>query len=181
MRERPIIFSGESVRAILAGIKVQTRRVVKPQPPHRKWEVPRWIEYCPHGSPGDRLWVREKWAPTTDQWIIYAADSEMRSIASGEVRGHVYQGPWRSPIHMPRRFARIWLEITDVRVERVQEITEEDAQAEGIECATMDFNSGDRVAGHRRRFQLTWDSLNAQKGFSWNTNCWVWVLTFRRV
>jgi hypothetical protein len=196
MRERPILFSAEMVRAILEGRKTMTRRVMRPQPvgvPNQHSETDEWLDiwytndaqrdpsiersealHNPYGVPGDRLWVREAFRLTDEQppWVIYAADSTMRA-PDGSCRGHVYQGPWRPSIHMPRWASRLTLEITDVRVQRVREISEEDAIAEGCE-AELDWTA-------RMRFAELWNHINAKRGYGWDVNPWVWCLTFRRL
>lgn len=150
MKERPILFSGPMVRAILAGTKTQTRRVVKERhidaaPPVHFFQYLR--ENCPYGQPGDRLWVREAWqGPLLESeeqedefrqspdiykkpgFCAYRATDTLDAIdADGRELG------WRPSIHMPRWASRILLEITAVRVERLHDITEADAQAEGVE------------------------------------------------
>jgi len=159
MKERPIIFSAPMVRAILDGRKTQTRRVVtfnashRVQLAHKNWHIedPDAILACPYGVPGDRLWVRETWRGGD---IIcygphYHADEEWHKNAG-----------WKSPMCMPRWASRITLEITDVRVQRLQDISEEDAQAE----SAKEF----------------WDSIDG-KSHPWSSNPWVWVVTFKRV
>jgi hypothetical protein len=207
MRERPILFSGPMVKALLAGTKTQTRRVVKPQPPAdtdylivnedpggegslciSKWEggefgpgVDPWRR-CPYGQPGDRLWVRESFhinsarcwaAPKTlnpsdpERAAYYAADWE-RSAP-----------PWKPSIHMPRWASRLLLEVVEVRAERLQSITEEDAQSEGIQPAT--HLGPCRVMVHARKgFRHLWDEINGKRA-PWESNPWVWALTFKRV
>lgn len=183
MKERPIIFSTEMVRAILDGRKTQTRRVIKPQPyyegsPPWNWKCKQMIWSrcyeatlkkemyiaCPYGQVGDRLWVREAFFPiphTKEVW--YKAD---------DVSGNV---TWKPSIHMPRRASRILLEITKIRVERLQEITEEDARAE---CAPP---TPDALPSCLYDFRVLWNSLNAKRGYGWETNPWVWCLKFRRI
>lgn len=157
MKETGMIFTGESVRAIQEGRKTQTRRLYRPrvpapyeiidefdeglQWPYRMDEAGDYHRVDTYGVPGDRIWVREKFqfAHESDSamyddepaWAMYAADSEMIR-RDGVVKGHLFQGPWKSPIHMPRWASRITLEITDVRVQRLQEISEADAWAEGV-------------------------------------------------
>lgn len=207
-RERPILFSGEMVRAILEGRKTQTRRVVRPQPipdPNaRDWFPWSWYgggrkavaackdaesfaywlrEWCPYGQPGDRLWVRETFAlvePRDDgaleyrgAQIVTAPEEEQYEAwyrADGElgVLARIDGIRWIPSIHMPRWASRITLEITDVRVERVQDITDADCYAEGLPA-------------ERHWFRVGWDRLNARRGYGWETNPWIWVLTFRRV
>lgn len=212
MKERPILFSGAMVRAILEGRKTQTRRVVKPTQSTPKvaplrmepwiidgeWQeddngLPCWAGFhpdypgeakwftCPYGQPGDRLWVRETWSKETidsTERIVYRAD-----IANG----HNFIG-WRPSIHMPRAYSRITLEITDVRAERVQEISEADAKAEGalqeFRTVVMRPDGGPDYhlpLSYRAGFANLWDSINAKRGYGWDSNPWVWVIGFRRV
>jgi len=187
MKELPILFSGPMVQAILDGRKTMTRRVVKPQPAGDEFNgfnafgeaifYPRsddsddaGLRRCPHGQPGDRLWVRETWQHNPYGGIVYRAGS---GILNCDGRG------WRSPICMPRWASRITLEITAVRVERVQDISEEDAMSEGA----MFCNHGVEHDGmhYRCGFCALWNSLNAKRGYGWDTNPWVWVLAFKRL
>jgi len=145
VKERPILFSAPMVRALLVGTKTQTRRIVKPQPTSSsltKREHPTGVTYwtssdfsevweCPYGRPGDRLWVKETFQnglPLPDGSNIphYRADRDQAQLDA-------YSGTWRPSIFMPRWASRITLEIVRVRVERLQEISAEDAIAEGIE------------------------------------------------
>ena len=189
MRERPIIFSDEMVRAILAGNKTQTRRVVKPQPvlgkPWKNWftvdpvnvDIPR--QYCPYGLKGDRLWVREKFSISGNGYF-YSDESD------GTVKV-----AWSSPIHMPRKASRIMLEITNVRVERLQEISETDAKAEGVIVTEGHINCErlfselrpdlEKISAAQQAFSDGWDKLNAKRGFSWDSNPWVWVIEFKKL
>jgi hypothetical protein len=205
-KERPILFSGPMVRAILDGRKTQTRRVVKPQP-----DFPllcrildgTWGEcfsgedwFCPYGQPGDFMWVREKWnviecfedgeggypfssIPKTrpaHSCCLYAAD-------------RIDDGPWRPSIHMPRWASRILLRIKSVRVERLQEITEEGAIAEGVErdSDTGLWKNHDSktslgwiaVDDPLMSFRTLWYSVNGIE--SWDANPYVWVVEFERV
>jgi hypothetical protein len=196
--ERPIIFSAQMVRALLAGTKTMTRRVVKPQPPDA-WAVPpvtvfdgRWTSNgcvselrCPYGQRGDRLWVRETWCdPCGDQQPVYRANLADSKIADAAqinriARGIVAARPWRSSRYMPRWASRITLEITDVRVERLQHISEVDAWAEGV------LPPGHSVTRYEGEgidlYRCLWDSLHAVIGETWGHNPWVWCLTFRRI
>lgn len=190
MRERPIIFSGEMVRAILEGRKTQTRRVVKPQPPLDEWGVSKpWQtdafevngrDYrCPYGLPGDRLWVRETFSPDyfdAQSRHAYRADW---TLESGEF---VPEPKWTPSIHMPRWASRITLEVTDVRVERVQDISNSDIYAEGILPPDPDEPGPyDPDEGARSAFKDLWWSINAKRGYGWEKNPWVWVVEFKRV
>lgn len=241
MKERPILFSGPMVRAILEGRKTQTRRVMKPQPernPHSggwRWHPPtskyderydmwlpssQWldgldptqcgaaaiVEFGPFGVRGDRLWVRETWgitaaktvAPFTQGQVLegeydilrrdlpltfwYRADDPNYDVMS-----------WRPSIHMPRVACRITLEITDVRVQRLQDISEADAAAEGVgrielsPAPLLGEHMGIKMYGHPatsthvHAFRVLWDEINGNRGFGWDANPWVWAITFKRV
>lgn len=174
MKERPIIFNGEMVRAILDGRKTQTRRVIKPQP-DGPWAAP-GRTMCPYGQPGDRLWVRETWAhvPRTAYGSLGMQDPSDEDMAA-IYRATFDRSPpgtgWKPSIYMPKWAARIWLEIINVRVERVQEITNEGALAEGVE---------EHQIPHTWMFRELWDSINAKRGYSWDSNPSIWVVEFRR-
>lgn len=159
MKERPILFNGDMVRAVLAGQKTQTRR-----PKFR----------CPYGQPGDRLWVRETFAYAQDGTVVYRA-SMVGSPWDAITRRAI---TWHPSIHMPRAICRIILGITDVRVERVQDIHEEDAIAEGIDPRKLSYLSGERAV---TKFSVLWNSLYAADGLGWDVNPWAWVVTFKRV
>lgn len=204
VRERPIIFRDAMVCAILAGRKTQTRRVVKPQPVAwsgqddlaalpfiEHGEVVRFrdgtdevVEVpCPYGQLGDRLWVRETWSLACDldgvpkdiEHVYYRADPDSDRIEGvGERRDGSQRSPWRPSIHMRREWSRLSLTITDVRVQRVQDITEQDAAAEGVE--PMVVLPGD-VLSHVASFGMLWDSINHARA-PWDANPWVWALTF---
>jgi len=179
MVELPILFSGEMVRAILDGRKTQTRRVVKlPVSEIGKmvkyrgdWVLP--CEWSPYGKSGDRLWVRETWWQWggTEKRISYRADT-LPSFAPN--------GGFRPSIFMPRWASRITLEVVDVRVERLQDISEDDAKAEGV-MASGGWNADDTeyCVGYRTAFSRLWDSINAKRGYSWATNPWVWAVEFK--
>jgi hypothetical protein len=189
-KERPILMSGPMVRAILEGRKTVTRRVMKPQPTERpmrhrfaidmpyQWDIGdnRSI-YCPYGQPGDRLWVRETWhtwGPPERQFLAYRAT---QPDADDFV--------WRPSIHMPRWASRLTLEIVGVRVERVQDITEEGAIAEGVErdygvWRDYQLKTLNGVPTARDSFRSLWDSINGA-AYSWDANPWCWVVSFRRV
>lgn len=194
-RERPVIFSGESVRALLAGTKTQTRRLVKGAS-GAFWDhagytpsvdgngVVRWAwsrmasapvgaptPRCPFGAPGGRLWVREAWAiggGRTTQYAVYRAS----------IVGDGARLKWRSPIHMPRWASRFTLEIVAVRVERLNEISDEDCFAEGLQHAVNEGpTAGDGSV--RGEYRALWESIHGPG--SWDANPWVWVIEFRRV
>lgn len=214
IRERPILFSGEMVRALLAGKKTQTRRVVKPQPFEDNpglvvgeyyptviardgseepgdpvWGVWNYdgdyAARCPFGRPGDRLWIRESMHEDGSEWYYDADDSV---VELDEDSPHVDQMlSWAhhakrsncASIHMPRWASRLTLELTDVRVERAQEITNKDAEAEGFVGEPME-HIDDWPIPPRAQFVRLWDDLNRHRNhaFHWNANPWVWVLTF---
>lgn len=199
MKERPVLFSGPMVRAILEGRKTQTRRVMKPQPVGETPFFDRWARGdwdsrpFPYGRPGDHLWVRETWASVYDcpelpccedgsgkhRRTIYRATEphEIDNFACSFSCSHDEPGcaSWRPSIHMPRWASRLTLEVTGVRVERLQDISEEDARAEGLAL------EGLILPGHAAGcFSRLWDSINAKRA-SWASNPWVWVVSFRRV
>ena len=240
MKERPILFSGPMVRAILDGRKTQTRRVLKIQPP-TDFDIPifdgsgygffadipdenymdNWPDsdspiICPYGKPGDRLWVRETWATTTNvlgdsdwplrpcvaiEWdedepavpecaTIFRADGEWPWIDDCGVPAELENGKpqsfWKPSIFMPRWASRITLEITNVRVERLQEISGAECDSEGI-VPGNDPNWGRGLAGvHdeirviRAAFAEAWDKINGKK-HPWDSNPWVWVIEFQTV
>ena len=196
MTERPILFSAPMVRAILNGNKTQTRRVVKGmalrwlRPDHFTPEFTALPEngLCPYGQPGDRLWVRETFQRFTDDGeILYKADPAGFEAMNEYKRDECLEARWRPSIHMPRRFSRISLEITAVRVERLQEISEADARAEGamfhdggqIGHSGWRHDYSDVHADARSSFARIWNNINGPG--SWDKNPWVWVIEFRRV
>ena len=184
MKERPIVLSAPMVRAILAGTKTQARRVVRwpvlgPSDGRKRRvygpgdvaEISAAKGLCPHGSPGDMLWVRETWRidDYDDANTIYAAD---HPEAFAETRGIIR---WRPSIHMPRERARLSLRVTSVRVERLHAITDEDARAEGV--LTLEPRTGATTA--RERFADMWSEINGRA--SWDASPWVWVVSFECV
>lgn len=250
MGERPILFSGAMVRALLAGTKTQTRRVVKsvelargeargvrvapgtfcyldfdgvpglswrpfggsptvPYPPEKVATA------CPYGAPGDRLWVRETWRPSIihthgldscdcdDVLVKYAADGSDRVFSSAT--GYAVAEDWTMPdaakrgdvpsIHMPRWASRLTLEVTGVRVERLQDISEADARAEGAQVVPFYPDDGFPLSdgwthvgddgkcvlytSARDSFRALWESINGTD--SWASNPWVWCVEFKQV
>ncbi|MGA6517174.1 hypothetical protein ACPEF8_28085 [Klebsiella sp. K796] len=198
MKERGMIFNGEMVRALLDDRKTQTRRPIKwkqtrfteigEREDGSKWPWSEDAEHacdfwhpCPFGAVGDRIWVRETWAR-------YNIDQNSHDIAYRATTPEDWpeEGRWRPSIHMPRWASRILLEITNVRVERLNAISEEDARAEGIidggclncgepepcGCANPEPDATDA-------FAYLWQSIYGQE--SWNANPWVWVIEFERV
>ena len=197
MKERPIIFSAPMVRAILAGRKTQTRRAVANvdadgtvwKSRHRYRGVrpmtdapPDILEWCPYGQPGDRLWVREPFdfipsggpdEPQACEIVYWATGSNEPRTAPSEYNPMIYgREKVRPSIHMPRWASRITLEVVSVRVERLQDISDPDAMAEG--CSTRDMRHGDRLASVYARL---WESINGAG--SWDANPWVWVVQFQ--
>jgi len=216
MSEKPILFNGEMVRAILDERKTETRRVVKLEGfeqadlyETRDGDLVDPLTLCPYGKPGDRLWVREtwqlispdeNWRPAEECKVIYRATdnhpgyslhdyAEVEGLAVGyeeRMSDPVY--PWRPSIFMPRWASRITLEVTGVRVERVQEITEEDARAEGItdggclNCGEHEpCGCADPRPDARDAFIYLWNSINAKRGFPWSSDPFVWVVEFKRI
>jgi hypothetical protein len=256
VKEHPILFSAPMVRAILAGTKTQTRRIVKPQPvqpverplkhtarhagsyfdaycSERKTDEnprgmsDRWCWWtaddrpdplstirCRYGAPGDELWVRETWycdnttapnwnrgktiEPTADlvaEWresMYYRADAKSRDELAARARPECAcsefggKSPWRPSIHMPRWASRIALDVTGVRVERLHDITDADAKAEGAAWRIDTggdlngaFSHVDTPIGYRNHFRDLWKSINGAA--SWDANPWVWVIEFKRV
>lgn len=282
--ERPILFSGPMVRALLDGRKIMTRRVMKPQPipsdgPFFEYSDPAlrgvwtneprwdnrdlfWVEgdnehrwrRCPYGQPGDRLWVRETWtadvghklagytgawwhevpkslrtrrsaemlyyraddsryhAPSDEVWALQSADElgpEVRR-SEWEPSQEDWEGVrWQPSIFMPRWASRITLEITNVRVERLQDISPQDALAEGCgeigdhlpafpekyeewsEVERERWRAGEARATYIARcadadnaiaaFSQLWDSINAGRGYSFESNPWVWAISFQPI
>ena len=197
MKERPILFSGPMVRAILDGTKTQTRRVLK-----QKAVTAAGIRGilggtgpafgpCPYGEPGDRLWVRETWGLAwfdrdgdVNDWAAPIPHSRPGGVgvpfAADEGASHFDDRGfrWRPSIHMPRWASRIALEITDVRVERLQSISTTEAMAEGAEPRPV---AGGHLS-YTHGFRVLWDNINgARDGASWDSNPWVWAITFKRI
>ena len=248
MKERPIIFSTDNVRAILDGRKTQTRRIVKlpkwmlPYEPDldkayadggvfaagaylkvplTKGDMAQTVQrvFCPYGyphpkgylvqrgktkigagfvldiqertedEPSDRLWVKETYIleapnemPEDEKECTprYKADgldiSDWFNVGSGDIGGK-----WQPSLFMPRWASRILLEITEIRVERLQEISEADAEAEGLNPAEYDNPNAYADLPCTNQFGKFWDSLNAKRGYGWKTNPWVWVISFKVV
>jgi len=237
MSEHPIIFSGPMVRAILAGLMTQTRRVIKPQPPiwKRTWttwnteDVFLWTPRnplsslerahyvkCPYAPPGDTLWVREAWrvgAWNEDneiavdykadgyarrEWLVVEKDSLFERLwiqsmedaksagFSADEEGNYWEyteSPcrWRPSIHMPRWACRLSLKVENIRAERAQDISEEDAEAEGVDRESLQgYVATGTDQPHRLAFADLWNKINAKRGYGWDVNPWVWVIEFSR-
>ncbi len=216
VREKPILFSGPMVRAILAGQKTQTRRLLmvpwgkrsrcRPFEPWwveedgRLFHQDEWGDFedveerhvSPYGVAGDRLWVRETWRTSSNHEACDAAGM-----------GHRHMGPcyefaadlppskgWRPSIFMPRGVSRIALEVTQIRVQRLQSISEEDAEAEGVEAMDGLLDEpelyrrakemGGTATDARVWYAALWDMINGKKA-PWSVNPWVWAVSFRTV
>lgn len=172
MKERPILFSAPMVRAILEGRKTMTRRVIKPQ--RSEWALVEGCQEkilsCPYGQVGDRLWVKETFR--TDAYIDERVEYRATPTVEAQVESYDPMPKWKPSIFMPRKHSRITLEITGIRVERLKDITEEDAIREGI-------NNMGSVMRHVGFFQDLWESINGPD--SWEANPWVWVVEFKRI
>jgi len=209
MKERPILFSAPMVRAILDGRKTQTRRAFSERTINlmraaaKLGEVSHFIDegilakndigyvldICPHGKIGDQLWVRETHHHCADK--KYLIDEYQQGLISGEAIGLIYKadtpnlvicdGGWMPSIYMPRWASRILLEITDVRVERLNDISRTDAAAEGI-CYPDREKKPDWYRNDNwpeQNFAGLWQSINGDG--SWQQNPWVWVIEFKRI
>jgi hypothetical protein len=189
MSEKPILFCGEMVRAILAGTKVQTRRIITPQPTGSRYWSPfdeGWmLAFYPDNKDAEphilkptylpgchRLWVREAWRFSDDP--AHVASFHYR--ADGERAGR-----WHPSIFMPKSAARIWLEVTEVRAQRVAEISKEDAIAEGMPHEWVNGPGGSYLPDPRGEFGILWNKLNAKRGYDFDSNPWVWAYTFKRI
>lgn len=204
MKERGMIFNGEMVRAILDGRKTQTRRIMKNQPAGDYPETPalirnvgtgfQWhglygessIFNCPLGSIGERIWVRETFrvhSRATDvATLVYRASvrnswtEQTHRVPVAVCNKPATPEKWTPSIHMPRWASRILLEITDVRVERLRDLSEEDAKSEGIIPS-----AGGVLPGweYRINFRDLWMDIYGTD--NWEANPWVWVIEFKRV
>ena len=217
--ERPILFNGEMVRAVLDGRKTQTRRAVKLIPQDKRTilcsfsnekgaifndgrglSVSTFVPIrCPYGQPGDRLWVREAWKVYSDNLpprILYPSDGSIEAVDfTGDwdffCEQYAKSGPNRTrpSIHMWRWASRITLEITDVRVERVQDISARDVESEGVDVVSRlpvfppkreTLECLLKIVAHQE-IKKPWDSINAKCGYSWDSNPWVWAISFKVV
>lgn len=197
MKETPILFTPENYASTVEGRKLQTRRLtgledINLDPDCWKLAAAQKGRYhffhdeedagatirCPYGVAGDKLWVKEGLERHFNvlDYVRYRSDKQL-------VHGKFWE--WMkdtlSPIHMPKWACRLWLELTEVRVERLQEITEEDAKAEGCDDGMIAYQAtpGLRPASARVVYSRLWKSINGAG--SWESNPWVWVLTFQRI
>ena len=200
--EKPILFKDDMIRAILEGRKTQTRRIAKNvvfdsrfrskwKAVHKHTEVaidtpPAMLgDVCPYGQLSDRLWVREAHAFVPMPAYRCSTGIYQKINPSDDYEACVYREnfdrarsfPWRPSIHMPRWASRITLEITDVRVERLQNISAADAKAEGV--ARPDLNGWCDEGKWVSQFAWLWRSISGPD--SWDANPWVWVVEFKRV
>jgi hypothetical protein len=216
MKETPILFSSEMVRAILEGRKTQTRRVIdfelnelhssgNPVQLLGDWPLSNVGEFrdgylnyqvqtqaddyssgkvkCPYGQPGDRLWVKETWwANHSNDVFLYKADAPFPGPYS---KTEAFK--WRPSRYMPRWASRITLEIDEIRVERLQDITEADATNEGFKAGYSSFGDGkfEDVLEHewttKEEFRDLWNSIYSKRGYGWEANPLVWVIKFHRL
>ncbi len=215
MNEKPILFSGEMVRAILEGRKTQTRRVMKVQPdckgvlgttpagdliyhwPHNEKQ----IYYCKF--PYDhRLWVRENFSIEKIAWngesmccdrVVWKADRCAQYYLNGSTvsspfylpsKYEPFRAKWKPSIHMPRWASRLLLDVVRVRVERVQDITRDDAKAEGVSGVWVNPPANEQhyqrvmLNPYVANYSVLWDEINGERGFGWDVNPWVWVLEY---
>lgn len=188
-----MIFSGEFVKAILENRKTQTRRVIWQQPidilpmkANDKWITLQTVNpnhgrviKCRFGIPRDRIWVRETFCDlgggSMPGRVLYKATFDDLTAEMMRQSGHGMP-IWKPSIHMPRWASRITLEVVNVVVERVQDISEEGAIYEGMEP-----KEPNHVVSAKYRFAKFWDSINLKRGFGWDSNCWVWVIEFKRI
>jgi hypothetical protein len=214
MNEKPMIFSTDEVRAILGGTKTQKRIAMKPQPentnecfgddyfeigefmtkkgsiswhkdnaPPQKFIAEKFSRY----QPGDVLWVRETWNKVHGQWSYKADFDDDFEDSIIQAFGSQYKAIFNPSTKMPREAARLFLKVTDVRVERLNDIRHEDILAEGIK-STEKYSVEkvgrvtifDRV-NCKNQFEDLWDSRNAKRGFGWTSNPFVWVVEFERI
>lgn len=227
MAIKPILFNTEMVRAILDGRKACTRRLPRKQIEEKYLEYEEWVcavappgstwlsekefyeEYPPYQL-GDILYVRETWCGLpVNEAGHFRGHPIYYYRADGDLRPEGWRGAWQPSIHMPKEAARIWLKVTDVRVERLQEITEDGAEAEGmpdsldypVDKAYCPLCKGEGIIGtvdvhslghmdvdcpycdsYRKRFENLWNSINQKSldSYGWDANPWVWVIEFER-
>lgn len=186
VKEHGMIFNDEMVRAILGGNKTQTRRIVEEKFYGRAVAAELLAKHCPYGQPGDRIWVRETYrvhGKATDvATLVYRASvrnswTEQTHRVPVEVCNKPVSEKWTPSIHMPRWASRILLEITDVRVERLHDMSEADAKAEGATPATYKITPPEAV--YRVGFGDIWRSIYGQD--NWLSNPLVWVIEFKRI
>jgi hypothetical protein len=207
MKEHPILFSTEMVKAIIDGYKTMTRRAkgleLVNQRINESWRIGEtniagrtWWEAAidsshshridsPYGQVGDRLWVRETWNSAGGighgkqlftPVIRYKADGYSKSCEGGNSNSPIgIDNKWRPSIFMPRWASRITLKITNIRVERLQDISLGDLSREGVQLKQFGFDN------MYSKFEHLWNTINAKRGYSWESNPWVWVIEFKKI
>lgn len=203
MKDTPLLFTPENAQKSHDGTKTQTRRIIKPQPgklvsffhqlsasgskENGLWfpMISKWVQDqhtkvlpCPYGMVGDRLWVREAWGFQDDAHTIVQYKASKRQAATYEEWAAggdlwMHHAKWKPSIHMPKWACRTWLEITDVRVEQIRNISELDCEAE---LGVPPYSLGNVAY---QKFQNLWISINGQE--SWDRNDWCWVLSYKKV
>ena len=194
-KPKPILFNTEMVRVILDGRKTQTRRpidvdisnnfdcdpdgtvVAYMNPETGDMYDP--LEIAPYKQ-GDILYVRETFYPCKHVIIDGEQQYLYRATFEQPEKYPDFKPKWKPSIHMPKEAARIFLRVTNVRVERLQDITEEDARAEGVIAEAHDDFSH-TYPSHKHAFHKLWNSINLTRGYGWCSNPWVWVIEFERV
>lgn len=187
-KEKPILFSTEMVRAILGGRKTQTRRPVSTSD---------FLKFLTTGKPSQRydadvLWVRETWCDPTGEGypIVYKADMPQYWDADETSHGEAVEltekdFKWKPSIHMPREFSRMKLAVESVEIDRLQDISEDDAKAEGVQPYEQlnsdlpSFLCQELGVRYKPAFSFLWDSIYEEQGFGWDNNPWVWVIKFK--
>lgn len=191
LKETPMLMKTEMVQAILRGWKTQTRRIIKPQPLHNYGPSgepngiafkdiidgypEELIPYCPFGRVGDLIWLRETWA--------YGIGSHGESLVPiFKASNPEWTGKWKSPIHLKKKDARLWLRIVKIGVQEIQKISGKDCVAEGIR-RRGGLNDGVPLEGpiwkeSRAEFKTLWNSINLARGYGWDCNPWCWVVKF---
>lgn len=202
IKEKPIIFSTEMVKAILENRKFQTRMVIKPQPDHchrdvigkeTPYSTEGWNKLLPQigekeikwpWQVEDILWVRETWCMVT---ALNDCEGKHSNQCGGIDSWDYYKADgkilpsdfkWKPSIRMPRAAARLFLKVKDIRVERLQEITAEDIRSEGLPSMGVHCSDYELAIAE---WKTHWDNLNAKRGYGWGLNPWVWVISFERV
>ncbi len=202
---KPITFNDEMINAILEGRKNQTRRPFKGTTEYKGpynpayMEVHKdslgWKDVCSYGKVGDKIWVRESWGvgcrpcPFRGDYegIEYKAECKLLedndslnlyevNVPSGDCLSNYHSKSWKRPSSMPEWASRITLEITNIRVEKVQDITPEDAIREGYPFGLPEPKTKDEYIDW---FRNVWDKIYAKKGFGWNENPYCWVIEFK--
>lgn len=199
MKFTPILFSTEMVQAILAGRKTQTRRILKvkgckPFIPDSSWDIESILEwnknYHPYGQVGDVLWVRESFNVVTEKFPEEKKVFVYKETMVSKNRAASTEWKWKPSIHMPKEACRIFLQIKDIRIERLNDIKEKDAISEGIkmtwisdnprQCKFKNYlNNGSGSTYPVESFRSLWHKINGPT--SWVKNPWVWVIEFERI